>query len=117
MFHRPMTAFSHFCNPQRRRATPAAAKMLWPCRVEDPELFIGEPKATISGWTLIRELILKYLPIRFKLFLKLPAVNSGISALLLQATLMRSLLRFNLHLQGNLWASCRVRRSYLIPKP
>jgi len=27
--------------------------MLWPCPVEDPELFIGEPKSTISGWTLI----------------------------------------------------------------
>ena len=27
--------------------------MLWPRRVEDPELFIGEPKSTISGWTLL----------------------------------------------------------------
>jgi len=37
-----MTSFSLFCNPQRSRTT----------RVEDPELFIGEPKSTISGWTL-----------------------------------------------------------------
>ncbi len=47
----PMTAFSHFYNPQRRHATPAVVKMLRPRRVEDPELFIGEPKSTISGWT------------------------------------------------------------------
>jgi len=38
-----MTAFSHFYNPQRSRATPAAAKMLRPR---------PEPKSTISGWTL-----------------------------------------------------------------